>query len=326
MKLLAKILALAWLVQPPLLGAQVESGKAAGSSPPSLSELLVPGGLESAGGLDLGDEPASAILERPATDAWMEAAAIEEEDDGYEWKPFTLSLGGQLLATVNTTLRVDSSTLGTGTEIDLEDDFDVDDRLFAGRIDAEWRIAKRHALDFSVYDLQRKGTRVIDRDIQIGNVVFPVNTEVTNEFENLIVKLAYRYSIIHRTRWHAGASLGLHTMAWKTEWKTTAGAGQQEDFDFTAPLPVVGLFGSYALTPKLYLNAASEFFGLEYEEFDGFLNNTRLSLEHRTFEHVGFGIGLDYFLIDATLDSESGSLDAEAEYDYVGLMAFMRIY
>jgi hypothetical protein len=266
--------------------------------------------------------PAEPVSEPLAADVRL---AGSERDEGTSWERFTLSLGGQLLATVDTTLRVDSDTLGTGTEVDLEDDFDLDDSLFAGRIDAEWLMAKRHSLDFSLYDLRREGTRVIDRNIQIGDIVFPINTSVTNEFENIVVKLAYRYAFLHRDRWKAGASLGLHTMDWKTEWKA-GGVGLEEDFDFTAPLPVLGLFGSYALASKLFLNAASEFFALEYEEFDGFLNNTRLTLEHRTFEHLGFGIGLDYFLIDASAENESGSLSAEAEYDYLGVMGFVQVY
>jgi len=246
-------------------------------------------------------------------------------DDGYRWPRFELSLGGQLLATVNTRLRVDSS-LGDGTDVDLEDDFDLESRLFAGRIDAIWRMGERHALDFSLYDLQRTGTRVIDRDITIGDTVFPVDTEVKSEFENIIVKLAYRYSFLQHERWDAGASFGFHTMDWRAKWKATGGAGLEEDFDVTAPLPVLGVFGDYALTPKLYLSASSEFFGLQYEQFDGFMNNTRLNLEHRTFSHVGFGLGIDYFMINAGVESENGRLDAQADYDYLGLMAFVRLY
>jgi len=248
-----------------------------------------------------------------------------EDANGYEWKRLQLSLGAQLIAEVDTVLRVDSETLGRGAEIDLEDDFDVDDSLFLGRIDAGWRFAKRHALDFSVFRLAREGTRVIDRDIQIGDVVFPVDARVTSESEQTIVKLAYRYAFLNRERWHVGASIGAHTMDWKTEWRAGSLA-LEEDFDVLVPLPVLGLFGSYALTPKLYLEASSEFFGLEYEEFDGFLNNTRLALEHRTFRHAGFGIGLDYFLIDASVESESGNLSASAEYDYLGLVGYLRIF
>jgi hypothetical protein len=226
---------------------------------------------------------------------------------------------------MNTTRRVDSPTLGVGTEVDLESDFDVDDRLFLGRMDAEWRFGKRHSLDFSIFNLAREGTRVIDRQIQIGDVVFPINAEVTNESDQLVVKLAYRYAFLNRERWHVGASLGAHAIDWDTEWRAGSLA-LKEDFGVLVPLPVAGLFGSFAITPQLYLNASSEFFGLEYEEFDGFMNNSRLNIEHRTFEHVGFGIGLDYFLINASVENESGSLRAEAEYDYFGLMAFMRIF
>lgn len=81
-----------------------------------------------------------------------------------------------------------------------------------------------------------------------------------------------------------------------------------------------------AFTPRLYLNLSSEVFGLEYEEFDGFLNNTRLNLEHRTFSHLGLGLGLDYFKIDASVENESGRLSAAADYDYIGLVGFVRFF
>lgn len=252
-------------------------------------------------------------------------APREEEQETYHWPRLSLSLGAQLVGVINTVLRVDSETLGEGTEVDLEDDFNLDDSFFLGRIDAGWQMSRRNSLDLSAFQLSRQGTGVIDRDIQIGDVVFPVDSSVENESDILVLKLAYRYAFLDRPRGHMGASLGLHTMDWNTEWRAGA-LSLKEDFDFLVPLPVIGLFGAYALTPRWYLNASSEFFGLEYEEFDGFLNNTRLSLEHRTFSHVGFGLGLDYFLIDASVANESGSLEASAEYDYLGLVVYMRVY
>jgi hypothetical protein len=249
----------------------------------------------------------------------------DEGEETYEWERFELGIGAQLVATVDTTLRVDSPTLGVGTEMDLESDFNVDDRLFLGRVDADWRFAKRHALDFSAFKISREGTRVIDRDIQIGDVVFPIDTQVTNESDMLMIKLAYRYAFLYRPRWHLGASLGAHTVNWKSSW--TAGAlALDEEFDYTIPLPVLGMFASYAITPRLFLDASSEFFGLEFEEYEGFVNNTRLNLEHRTFEHLGFGVGLDYFLVNVSAESESGHLRAETEFDYVGILGYVRVF
>lgn len=254
------------------------------------------------------------------------ARGKDAQGDGYVWPPLSISAGGQLFAGVDTKMRVDSDVLGIGTEIDLEDDFDVDDQIFAGRIDASWRFAKRHALELSLFDLRRSGTRTIDREIQIGDEVFPVNTSVESEFETFVGKLAYRWSFWRRERWNAGLSLGTYVLDMRTEWEAGNLAIEQE-FDATAPLPVIGAFYSFAFTPRLYLTASSEFFALEFEEYEGFLNDTRLTLEHRTFEHLAFGLGIDYFGIDASVESESdGLLDAELEYDYLGLLVFARLY
>jgi len=246
------------------------------------------------------------------------------EEPAYEWPRLSLALGVQLVADINTRMRVDSETLGQGTEIDLESDFDLADSVFLGRIDANWRIAPKHELDFSIFQLRREGTRVTDREIQIGDTTFPINTSVENEFDTLVVKLAYRYAFLYRQRWHMGASFGVHAMDFDTTWKAGSLALQQ-DFNVLAPLPVLGLFGSYAFTPKLYLDWSTEFFGLEYENFDGFLNNTRLNLEHRPVEHVAFGLGLDYLRINASVENESGDLSMEADSDYLGLLVFARI-
>ena len=249
-----------------------------------------------------------------------------EEAPEAVWPRVWLAAGGQLFAGVDTDMRVDSDVLGVGTEVDLEDDFDVDDQVFAGRIDAGWRIARRHALDFSVFDLKRNGTRTIDRDIQIGDVVFPVSATVESEFETLVAKLAYRYSFLDRERWHAGASIGSYWLDLHSEWRAGA-LGLEEDLAAKAPLPVVGLFGSWALTPKLYLTGVSEFFGLEIEEYSGFLNDSRLVLEHRTFSHLALGCGLNYFGINASVESEwDDLLEAEFDYDYLGLLFFLRLY
>lgn len=246
-------------------------------------------------------------------------------EKGYEWKRLGLTLGAQLIAGVSTVMHVDSPTFGVGTEIDLEDDLGLDDSRLMGRIDINWRMARKHELDFSLFRISRDGSRMLDRDIQIGDVVFPINTQVTSESELTVIKLAYRYAFLHRPRWHVGTSVGAHTMGWNT--KVEAGSlARARDFDFFAPLPVLGIFGSYAITPRLYLNASSEFFGLEFEGFDGFLNDTRLNLEHRTFEHLGFGLGLEYFLLSASVDGKRGNLTAEMDYDYYGLVGFVRIF
>jgi hypothetical protein len=274
-------------------------------------------------------KPLPCILALAALTALSSGCLAKSKDaqgDGYYWPPLSVSAGGQIFAGVDTKMRLDSDNHGIGTEIDLEDDFDVDDDVFAGRIDANWRFATRHALDLSVFDLPRNGTRAIDRDIQIGDEVFPVGTAVESEFETRVARLAYQWSFWRRERWNAGLSFGIHWFDLRTGWEAGA-IGVEQDFDAKAPLPVLGAFWSHAFTQRLYLTAVSEFFGLEFEEYEGFLNDTRVVLEHRTFEHVAFGLGFDYFGMNASVESETeGVLEAEFDYDYFGLLFFARLY
>jgi hypothetical protein len=188
-------------------------------------------------------KPLPCILALAALTALSSGCLAKSKDaqgDGYYWPPLSVSAGGQIFAGVDTKMRLDSDNLGIGTEIDLEDDFDVDDDVFAGRIDANWRFAKRHALDLSVFDLRRNGTRAIDRDIQIGDEVFPVGTAVESEFETRVARLAYQWSFWRRERWNAGLSFGIHWFDLRTGWEAGA-IGVEQDFDAKAPLPVLGL-------------------------------------------------------------------------------------
>jgi hypothetical protein len=53
---------------------------------------------------------------------------------------------GAFLASFDTTLRVDSKTIGQGTDINLEDDLAYDDSTATYLINGYWRFARRHRL------------------------------------------------------------------------------------------------------------------------------------------------------------------------------------
>ncbi len=107
---------------------------------------------------------------------------------------FVISLGA-FITDRDTSTRVDSSTLGRGTTIVLEDDLGLDSSQTVFRIDGHFRIAERHRLDFSVFDLSRDSTWTIDQNIQYGDEVFLADTTIDSNFDLNIYKIAYTYSI-----------------------------------------------------------------------------------------------------------------------------------
>ncbi len=89
--------------------------------------------------------------------AW--AFAQSELDDR-----FSLSLGA-FFTNRDTDTRLDSETLGKGTEIDFENDLGLDSSDSVVRIDGHYRFSQKHRVNFSVFDLSRDSSATIQRDI-----------------------------------------------------------------------------------------------------------------------------------------------------------------
>ena len=64
--------------------------------------------------------------------------AAQEAVDDLDQERFTFRVGAQLFTNFTTRLRVDSATLGRGTELVVEDDLSVEDSLQVGRLDGTY--------------------------------------------------------------------------------------------------------------------------------------------------------------------------------------------
>jgi hypothetical protein len=234
---------------------------------------------------------------------------------------FGLDVGVGYLANFDSTVRVDSGIL-VGGILDLEDFLGVAEDNTVLRLDAYWRFSPRHSVTLSYYDIKRDGLRTINEDIVVGEVTIPAS-EVETTFSTLIAKASYRYDFVTDYRTRIGASFGLHTMDIDLG-LSSAEFDVQEDFDVTAPLPVVGLQGEYALSERWKLRASVEFLQVDLGPLRGFLSDTRLAVEHDLFDHFGWGVGFNGFKLYAKLDDDP--LSADIEYGYQGLFLYLRAY
>jgi hypothetical protein len=207
-------------------------------------------------------------------------------------KRFSLSLGG-FLVRFETKARVDSETLGTGTEIDLEERTglkrDDTDLMLDGRL----RFGRRHHLDFGANFFSRGASRTIDEEIQFGDEIFEIDLDVATKFSNDVYKLAYRYSFLKRDRVEAGVSLGVSAfdvgVALSAEGE--GGAVQRSAEDFIAPIPVIGLHFDVPLGGDWYFRARGEYFSVSIDDREGSLSDVEATFDWYPFEHFGFGMG-----------------------------------
>jgi hypothetical protein len=232
-----------------------------------------------------------------------------------------IRVGGVAYRSFGTTGQVRASG-GLGAVVDFEDLLGVDKSLEILRLDGFYQFNPRHRIDMSFYDIGRSGGSSLSDPIEVGEVVIPAG-ETGSLFDTTITKLAYRYSFVTDPRTRIAASFGLHVM------KINLGIASQtinvnESLGVTAPLPVIGLHGSYALSEKWSLEAGGEVFQLMIGDYGGTISDFRLGVNWDVFEHVGLGVELNSFNMD--IEVVDGPLEADLRYGYQGVGLYLRAY
>jgi len=237
------------------------------------------------------------------------------------YRRFGVSLGSAFYANFDTTVRVGTDLL-VGAILDLEDFLGVSDDNLVARLDAFYSWSPRHRVDLSVFNINRDGRRLVNEDIEFGEVVIPAG-HVDTELDTLIIKTSYRYNFVTDYRTAIGASIGLHTMGIDLRLKSET-FEVSEDFRATAPLPLLGLHGEYALSERWKLLASFEVLQVDLGFARGYINDNLLALEHDLFDHFGWGLAFNGFTLDA--EFEDAPLTADLEYGYQGVLLFLRGY
>jgi hypothetical protein len=243
------------------------------------------------------------------------AAQAQDEDKG-PWERFSLSVGGFATET-DSSVQINSETLGVGAIIDLENTLGVDERNFQTyRIDANYRFgeSRRHEIEFHYFNSERTGDRTLDQDLQIGDTFFPAGTGVVTEFDLRFANFDYVYNFLMDDRVRLGVSVGLHTTG--IGLKVSEVGGQKvEDESFTAPLPMVGLRADVILTKRWRLKTDFNLFYLEYDKYTGRLGDSYLGVEYLPWKNFGFGAGFNY--INYRVEADPGS-----DIDFNGQLKF----
>jgi len=216
---------------------------------------------------------------------------------------FLVSLGTYIMD-FNTEASLSSSSGDIGTDINFEDDLGLTSGRSEVRLDGYWRFGARHRLDFGSFYFGRDAERTLDREITWGDLVFPVSARVSTETSTTIIKLAYKYSFHRGERFEWGASFGLSTLITKAELSGDAQAGgggtsfQGESDSVTAPIPVFGLHGEFAISRQVFVRGSVEYFHISLDEQEGSLTDSRLTFDWYPLKHFGFGVGYNRFVAD----------------------------
>jgi hypothetical protein len=233
---------------------------------------------------------------------------------------FSVSLGG-FLVRFDTAVRVDSETLGTGTEIDLEDDTGLDRDKTDLMLDGYLRLGRRHRINFGARFLSRGTSIRIDEEIRFRDETFEIEALVSTEFSNDVFNLGYQYSFLRNDRVEVGASIGVSAFVVDVALSAEAEAGEisVESEDFIAPIPVVGLHLDLPLGEKWSFRAGAEYFKVSVDEREGSLSDLSVSVDWQPFEHFGFGIGYNNVRLTYT---DLSRAEVDFSYNFSGALVY----
>ena len=241
-----------------------------------------------------------------------------DAQEARERSSFTI---GVFITDRRSTARLDS-TLGPGTDIDLENDLGMETSSTVARIGGYYWITPRQRLDFSFFDLSRTSTKQIDQMIDFGDEVFNVNTVVSAKSDLTILKAAYTFAVVDRERGFLGITGGLY-VASTTLALSEATLGTAKSEDLTAPLPVIGLRGEYEITDRITLRGAGEWFQIDTGDVSGSLNDIYVGVDYGFNERMA--VGLAYNDVSMNIGaSETGGFEGALDWGYDGFLLYFK--
>jgi hypothetical protein len=240
--------------------------------------------------------------------------------------PWQISVGGNL-TTFETAAAWAPRGLA-GAAIDLEDSLGLDEQTSTFELAVQYRFNRRHSLGLNVTELDRSASRVIEDDIEWGDYVFRAKGEVDSKLDTRVFKLIYRYDFSDMDRLNAGFLAGLSTfdlgatLSGEARLESDTGdewiEGVVEGASFVAPVPVVGFFLDYAMSPRWVVRFSADVVDLSISTHSGRVLEADFSFEYAVSDLFGIGAGLGGTDIEYRSEKKDETFAIRYRFNYLG--------
>jgi hypothetical protein len=231
-------------------------------------------------------------------------------------------------AGINSSLRADGNNGNIGTEIDFENDLDLSANKTLPAVELGWRINDDWVLQGQYYSLGRRTEATIDREITVGDTVFPVNGSVGAGFDSDVYRFTIGNLLIQQEKLEIGVGIGLHGTDFAVFLEGEGSVdGQalrfrQEGRSIFAPLPTIGAFGQWEPAERLTVSGRVDWLSLTIDDYSGRLVNAEAAAAYRLFKHLD--AGLAYRFVDYRLRVNQDDWNGRVRYQFSGPSIFLR--
>lgn len=228
---------------------------------------------------------------------------------------------GAFITDRQSSTRFDSGS-SDGTDIDMEDDLGLESSTNVARLGGYVWLGKRSRLDGAYFDLSRSAAIPIEETIDFGDETFQINTVLTTESDLTIIKADYTFAVLAKERGWLGVTAGLYIA--ETGFALSQPTlGRAESEDVTAPLPLFGLRGDYAINEHITLRGVAQVFAYSANKLDGHLTDFYVGADY------GFGkrmaVGLAYNRVSMNIGADTSGFSGRIDWGYDGFLAYFKV-
>lgn len=218
--------------------------------------------------------------------------------------------------------RLDSES-GEGTEIDMEDDLGLESSTSVARLGGYIWLGRRHRLDGAYFDLSRSAQIPIQETIDFGDETFEIDTALNTEADLSIIKADYTFAVLAKDRGYLGVTAGLY-IAETSFALSQPTLGRAESESVTAPLPLFGLRGDYAVTERITLRGAVQWFGFETDDLDGRLTDFYVGADYGIGQRMAVGLAYNRVSMNIGAQEDDG-FTGRIDWGYDGLLLYFKL-
>ena len=219
----------------------------------------------------------------------------------------------------NTVVKVGSEDGSFGTSIDLEDDLGFTESTISFFASAEWRASRRSKFSLNYFDISRKATHTILKDIEFKDTTYHANASVHASAQAAIFQFSYGYAFLLNPRYEAGLTIGVHIIANKFGLglaNNVNSLSKETDYDFTAPLPDLGIWGGYGISDKWAVRAAFNYLSLTVGDINGRILSYNAGITYYIFKNLSASVS--YAGLDINVDVEKDIFQGYFKWGYKG--------
>jgi len=240
---------------------------------------------------------------------------------------FTIAIGGYV-PSVSSSVQLNSPTL-TGDNIDLENRLGLNHNTQSLDVQATMRLGQKQLITLGYFGFKRSADKTISDSITFGDTTYHAGAQLATNSSIQYYGFTYRYYFVRKPSWELGAGLGIDALVLSAGLKLAvdggggAGSSVQHSGGFTAPAPMIGIYGDWEFVPRFYFRGQLQYLYINnIASFGGHVTDDKLAIEWFPLHNYGLGVGYHYIDLNINKDLRDGG-NLDINYNIQGVMFYL---